>query len=174
MSILNSNNSSTELLEFFVIIGCTTRCGLAYGCPNNVYDKPGAPENDSPSQKAAVRCCSNYDEICITPLPCFILTYGEAKEKCAAIGRRLCMAEELAKEKCCGSNNTVCNFDTALTWHSTEDVYTCTTCTLDEVFVPDKRIEQKEQAEKARLEYTANFKAMDLVKIYPKMLELLW
>ena len=132
------------------------------------------PENVFPSQKAAVRCCSNNDEICITPLPCFNLSYGEAKEKCAAIGRRLCMAEELAKEKCCGSNNTVCNFDTALTWYSTEDVYTCTNCTLDEVFVPDKRIEQKEQAEKARLEYTANFKGMDLVKLYPKMLELLW
>ena len=147
---------------------------MAYGCPNNVYHKPGAPENVSPSQKAAVRCCSNNDEICITPLPCFNLTYGEAKEKCAAIGRRLCMKEELAKEKCCGSNNTVCNFDTALTWHSSEDVYTCSNCTLDQVFVPDKRIEQKEQAEKARLEYTANFKAMDLVKLYPKMLEILW
>ena len=121
-----------------------------------------------------MRCCSNEDEICITPSPCFNSTYGEAKDKCAAIGRRLCMKEELAKEKCCGSNNNVCNFDTALTWHSTEDVYTCTNCTLDEVFVPDKRIEQKEQAEKARLEYTANFKAMDLVKLYPKMLELLW
>ena len=101
-------------------------------------------------------------------------TYGEAKEKCAAIGRRLCMADELAKKKCCGSSSTDCKFDTALTWHSTENVYTCINCTLDKVFVPDKRLEQKELAEHARLDYTANFKAMDLVKIYPKMLEILW
>ena len=66
-----------------------------------------------------MRCCSNNGETCITPKSCFKTTYGEAKEKCAAIGRRLCMADELAKKKCCASSNSDCKFDTALTWHST-------------------------------------------------------
>ena len=158
----------------FEIQGCSTGCGLAYGCPKNLEGKPKPPEKVSLSQKAAVRCCSYNGETCTTPKSCFNTTYGEAKEKCAAIGRRLCMADELAKKKCCGSSSTDCKFDTALTWHSTENVYTCTNCTLDKVFVPDKRLEQKELAKQARLDYTANFKAMDLVKIYPKMLEILW
>ena len=147
---------------------------MAYGCPNNAEGKPKPPERVFQSQKAAVRCCSQNGENCITPNSCLITTYGEAKEKCAGIGRRLCMPDELATRKCCASWSTDCKFDTVLTWHSTENIYTCTNCTLDKVFVPDKRLEQKELAKQARLDYTANFKAMDLVKIYPKMLEILW
>ena len=50
----------------------------------------------------------------------------------------------------------------------------CSNCTLDKVLVPDKKNDQAEMAKKARLNYTANFKQMDLVKMYPKMLEILW
>ena len=42
-------------------------------------------------------------------------TFFEAEKKCATIGRRLCTAAELAKNKCCG---TGCGFDDKLTWHT--------------------------------------------------------
>ena len=65
------------------------------------------------SQIAAVRCCSIAGDNCITPDGCFEVTFDEAQEKCAAIGRRLCTPDELKDNLCC---YTGCGFDAELTW----------------------------------------------------------
>ena len=87
--------------------------GLTDGCPKQGRILQPV-EVVSPSQTAAVRCCSDNDENCITPIPCLNTTHYNAQEKCAAIGRRLCSVVELATNTCCG---TGCGFDDELTWH---------------------------------------------------------
>ena len=65
--------------------------------------------------KGAVRCCSKNGKTCVTPKRCMTTTLARAQARCAKMGRRICTAEELAKNKCCG---TGCGFDSRLTWHS--------------------------------------------------------
>ena len=68
----------------------------------------------SKSAKGAVRCCSKNGKTCVTPKPCMKkATYAMAQARCAKMGRRVCTADELAKNKCCG---TGCWFDYKLTW----------------------------------------------------------
>lgn len=81
---------------------------------------------------AAVRCCKTeanqcFDSICTEeqyasdfrkPLTMFdgtAATYDEAKAECTAQGMRLCTAEELSDEVCCGSG---CGFDAKAVWSS--------------------------------------------------------
>ena len=92
---------------------CIDTKGLEDGCPTNgVSPKP--PDVITPSQTAAVRCCSDDVNDCITLAECLETTYDEAQKKCAIIGRRLCTAPELAESKCCG---TGCGFDDKLNWY---------------------------------------------------------
>ena len=69
----------------------------------------------SKSAKGAVRCCSKNGQTCITPKPCLETTFEMAQASCSAIERRICTAEELAKNKCCRSG---CGFDDKLIWHT--------------------------------------------------------
>ena len=93
------------------------KLGLADGCPKS-GKSPRSKEMSSKSKmlaKGAVRCCSKNGKTCITPKLCMTTTLARAQARCAKMGRRICTAEELAKNKCCG---TGCGFDSRLTWHS--------------------------------------------------------
>ena len=93
------------------------KLGLADGCPKGGRS-PRSKEISSKSKmfaKGAVRCCSKNGKTCITPKRCMTTTLARAQARCAKMGRRICTAEELAKNKCCG---TGCGFDSRLTWHS--------------------------------------------------------
>ena len=92
---------------------CIDTKGLEDGCPTNGAS-PKPPDVITPSQTAAVRCCSDDVNDCITPAECLETTYDEAQKKCATIGRRLCTAQEFADNKCCG---TGCGFDDKLNWY---------------------------------------------------------
>ena len=93
------------------------KLGLADGCPKS-GKSPRSKEMSSKSKmlaKGAVRCCSKNGKTCITPKLCMTTTLARAQARCAKMGRRICTAEELAKNKCCG---TGCGFDSRLTWHT--------------------------------------------------------
>ena len=72
------------------------------------------------------------------------------------------------------STTTSATTTTTTSTTTTKEIYYCKNCTLDKVFVPDKRLEHDEVAKQARLNFTDNFRQMDLLKIYPKMMEILW
>ena len=72
------------------------------------------------------------------------------------------------------STTTYATTTTTTSTTTSKDIYYCKNCTLDKVFVPDKRLEHDEVAKQARLNFTDNFRQMDLLKIYPKMMEILW
>ena len=88
---------------------------MADGCPKNGRRRLKAIDMPSKAAKGAVRCCSKNGQTCVTPKPCMTTTLAMAQARCAKMGRRICTAEELAKNKCCG---TGCGFDSRLTWHS--------------------------------------------------------
>ena len=69
----------------------------------------------SKSTKGAVRCCSHKGQTCVTPTPCLETTFAKAQARCSAIGRHICTAEDLARNKCCRSG---CGFDNKLIWHT--------------------------------------------------------
>ena len=72
------------------------------------------------------------------------------------------------------STTTYATTTTTTSTTTSKEIYYCKNCTLDKVFVPDKRLEHDEVAKQARLNFTDNFRQMDLLKIYPKMMEILW
>ena len=72
------------------------------------------------------------------------------------------------------STTTSATTTTTTSTTTSKEIYYCKNCTLDKVFVPDKRLEHDEVAKQARLNFTDNFRQMDLLKIYPKMMEILW
>ena len=87
---------------------------LADGCPK-LGRSPEAIEMPSKSKKGAVRCCSHKGQTCVTPKPCLETTFAKAQARCSAIGRHICTAEDLARNKCCRSG---CGFDNKLIWHT--------------------------------------------------------
>ena len=85
---------------------------LADGCPSSQgYQK--TEEMTSMSQKAAVACCSIAGDECERPKECLIVTFDQAQEKCASIGKRICTPMELVSDLCCSKG---CNFDGKLNW----------------------------------------------------------
>merc|ERR1719367_1901056 len=93
------------------------KLGLADGCPKGGRS-PRSKEMSSKSKmlaKGAVRCCSKNGKTCVTPKPCMKTTLARAQARCAKMGRRICTAEELTKNKCCG---TGCGYDSNLTWYT--------------------------------------------------------
>ena len=72
------------------------------------------------------------------------------------------------------STTTYATTTTTTSTTTSKEIYYCKNCTLDKVFVPDKRLVHDEVAKQARLNFTDNFRQMDLLKIYPKMMEILW
>ena len=68
----------------------------------------------SMSQTAAVSCCSIAGDECKRPKdPCLTVTFDQAHEKCASIGKRICTPMELASDLCCFKG---CGFDGKLNW----------------------------------------------------------
>lgn len=102
-----------------------TQGKASFGCPK----ENGNEIVEETPQKAAVRCCSKYGRNgCITPgsdkhpgpngLCLNETTYEDAEYTCESLDMRLCTADELNNNGCCG---TGCGFDTKLTWQKLEN-----------------------------------------------------
>ena len=93
---------------------------MADGCP-----KTGATINTiNPSKfargkvaRGGVRCCSKDGQKCksLCNRREEKVTYAEALNRCVRNGMRLCTADELASDKCCG---TGCNYDVIRVWQT--------------------------------------------------------
>ena len=131
-------------------ITCVSAKGILQhdGCPANAASRVELGSECVPGDgfhAAAVRCCRNSDASCISVCPSHHVgtprkraterpltalkdtkaaLYAEAAAECAAHGRRLCTANELAnKSRCCG---TGCAMDNVLVW-------TSDSCSADEM-----------------------------------------
>ena len=95
---------------------CTNLVSLADGCPRNGA-KPNPISNPPKSARGGVRCCSKNGQDCKSRCNYNkeIATLAEAQRRCGRMGRRLCTADELASNKCCG---TGCHYDDILTWQT--------------------------------------------------------
>ena len=79
------------------------------GC-NTKGDPPTEGSFQDKSYLAGVRCCSVDGTTCETPGSCPTdnMSYDDATQKCAELGRRLCTKDELVGGVCCGSGG-MCN-----------------------------------------------------------------
>ena len=86
-------------MKYWVNDGCNTK-----GFPETI----GSFQEKS--HLAGVRCCSNDGSICETPgnCPADNMSFDDAAQECAGLGKRLCTKDELVAEICCGTGG-MCN-----------------------------------------------------------------
>ena len=91
------------------------------GCANGGVNGKRCVALDDTTELHGVRCCEEGQaNTCATPGPACSdakkKSMAEAADACSSLGKRMCTADELMAETCCGSG---CGLDKKFVWSTT-------------------------------------------------------